>query len=451
LLCRQIFDIAFLTIAATLIKTGFDAVILRFNQGLIQGLIYLLFLLAAIWPATAAYSAEADAHDHLALVKTSSLTFVDVLEQAVVHAPEYLADSARQQQSAAWRKLGQSLVQGNPRVALSYINDRFNDDVGTTEIETGLEWQLWSWGARRDTERYGERLGLEYSAWRQYLRLAVAGKLRSVMADIALAELQVEQHTLALTQAEHLLKIARQRFDAGDISRDAVLQAENFSLNAQDALLAARAGQVDAAREYQFLAGTNLIPAEDWIEQPPADATIDPDHPLLMLLATQVEIASSRIALARHQASGSPSLYLGMRRERPDRVAEYADSLNVGISYPLGGGRLVSAQVSDASRAKTDAQVAYETAWRQLQQQLHEVQHEWLITSERLETAQAQVAIANRRADMARIAFEEGETTVFQAVQALQQARDISAHQQQLVVHKRRLASMLNQTLGLMP
>lgn len=403
----------------------------------------------------AAFSAStlgaSDIHQQAAIEVNQSLTFTAILKHAMEHAPNAISRDARLQQAKSYESLGNSWISGHPNLRLNYIDDSSFDDFGETEMEAGLELPLWSWGAKRDSQKLGQSYTHETSAWENYFQWQIAGQLWTVLADIQQAEVVLNQAQRSRQAAQQLVEVAEKMFQAGDTSQDSVLQAESLLFDQEKNLLQAGAGLVDAERMYTTLTGLNQRPPQIPVERATGIDEIPLDHPLLQYLQASVEVKKALVNQARQEAKGNPSLSLGMRRQRGDGLEDYRDSLVAGISIPFGGGAYVSAQSSDVNRTKVDAEVDYHIAYRQLQQQLHEFKHELAITVKSIILSQKQVTLSKRRSQMARKAFDVGETSMTQLVQALQQYHTVAAEHQLLQLKQQRLISKLNQIVGKLP
>jgi len=98
-----------------------------------------------------------------------------------------------------------------------------------------------------------------------------------------------------------------------------------------------------------------------------------------------------------------------------------------------------------------DAEVRHTTARRALDLQLHEVEHELFVLAESLPLSEEQARLARRQWEMARAAFEAGETDISQVVIALQQTRQSARELETNTLRHARLIAEFNQILGVLP
>ena len=174
-------------------------------------------------------------------------------------------------------------------------------------------------------------------------------------------------------------------------------------------------------------------------------------HPLLRLLQAEVAVADAQIDKAEADARGAPTLTLGTRRQRAGLFADYEDALAVSLNVPLGGRAHVNAATGAERRSKVDAEVRHATARRALDLQLHEVEHELFVLAESLPLSEEQAQLARQQWDMARAAFEAGETDISQVVIALQQTRQSARDLELTALRHARLIAEFNQILGVLP
>lgn len=391
---------------------------------------------------------QSHSNSHEPLATSSSLTFATVFEAALANAPEAMAGVVRRQQAASYSAAAKSWTVGRASWEFNYIDDGMLDDVGLREIESGVEFKLWRPGERRDAGKLGQSYELQLEAWTNYLQLLVAGRVRTVLADIAEAELMLELERRATASAEELLDISARLFEAGAIPQLDVLQAESLLLQQMKMEFDAEARLVDSERDYAVLTDLQIRPSGPHIEVQSAAEEIQTDHPAIRYLQTGIDLAEANISKVKREASGAPTMKFGVRRERGNRLQPSIDSLGVSFSIPFGGRASVSAKVSDARRGKVDAEIQMLQQYRMLNAQLHEVEHELFLINQSLQLSTDQTAITQRRYQMAVAAFEIGETDLTQVILALQQATSSEKELEGLRLGRQRLTSEYNQTIG---
>ena len=255
--------------------------------------------------------------------------------------------------------------------------------------------------------------------------------------------LTVEQQ--ATQDAKELLRIVEALFAAGEVAELDVMQARNLLLSQQRNELDADAMKVDAERSYAVLTGLSEVPAN------PQSEEVTPNHPMLQYLQSSVDLQDANIRKAETAAKGNPTLTIGSRRQKANAYADYENALAISVSIPFGGKSFVGAAGSAARRAKVDAEVQYFTALRELNAQLHEVEHQLFTLDQALPLSEEQASLSRAQWDMARNAFELGETDISRVVIAMQQARATAKEFETLSMQYQRLITESNQIIGVLP
>lgn len=389
--------------------------------------------------------------EHAPLQKSSSIRFVDAYNEALKLAPEdRLSQSARDQADSV-SAIAERWIVGAPAWQTSVINDRLLSDRGLRELETSLAVNVWRPGERRDARDRGTAYEQRSAAMQHYLRWLVAGRVRTNLAELETADLQLAAALQAEQDALQLLETTRRKQNAGAASTQEVLQAESLWLQQGRHVLDARAAQVDAERSWQVLTGLTVRPAEPHEETRAAQEVIEQHHPLLALRHSDIMISDSNIADAERQTKGSPTISLGMRRERGDWQQPSIESVGISVSIPIASRSLVAAGSADARAARTNSELALVQDMRALTAQLHEVEHELFTLAQALPLTERQHAVNQQQWQMAQTAFEVGEADLTHVIMALQRAQDSAREHQLQLLREQHLTSEYNQIIGVLP
>jgi outer membrane protein TolC len=199
------------------------------------------------------------------------------------------------------------------------------------------------------------------------------------------------------------------------------------------------------------LTGLQDRPAAPHREQLNALQEIGEQHPLIGYLQSEVTVAASNVRQNEIANKGSPQLTIGSRRERGDRFAPWIDTLAVTVSIPVGGKSYVSSRTSDARRDQADAEMQVLGTRRELQRSLHEAEHELYVTRQALPLAEQQATLGQQRSEMARSAFEAGETNLTQVLLAVQEAARAQREYSLLQLREQHLITEYNHFAGVLP
>lgn len=388
---------------------------------------------------------------HDPLSTSEALDFSTVYQAALVAAPEAPATDAREKQASSFTAVGKRWTTNRPSWQASFIDDGLLDNVGLREIEAGVAVNLWRKGERQQAQELGNSYQANADKWENYFNLLIAGRVRGILAELTQAEVLLDRERMATAQAQRLLEITTALNQAGSVPEIDALQARSLVLEQRRIELEAEATLVDAERSYTQLTNLKVRPQKQHQETQSTIKEISADHPLLKYLQSEVNVASANVERVQRMAKGSPSMTLGVRRERGLRQQPYIDTFGLSFSVPFGGKAVVSAQTSSARSSKVDADIEYARAYQKLDTQLHEVEHELFVTEESLKLSLEQAQLSERRWQMSRAAFEAGENTLAQVVIALQSAQSSSKRHDLLKVQKQRLISEYNQAVGISP
>jgi cobalt-zinc-cadmium efflux system outer membrane protein len=388
---------------------------------------------------------------HAPLAKNPTLDFDAVLAAALEYAPEAAESSVRRQQADAYAAAGRSLLAGRPNLWLQHYNDSPLDATGQVETEYGVQLPLWRPGERRASQEYGARYNEQVALWQDALKLDIAGRLRTALADLHEAEVLLELERIATTTAEEVLRTSEMLFDAGALARVEVMQSRHLLLEQQRRLYEAEATLVDSEIVYEYLTGLDERPATQHTEMQGSLDDISENHPLLRYLQSEVAILDGAVRQGEISAKGNPQLQIASRRERGDRFTPYTDSVNLALTIPIGGKSYVDAQTSGARRDKVDAEVRYRQAHRELGRALHDAEHELFIVRQALPLAREQAALGEERETLARDAFTQAELTLPQVLLAVQEAHAARRELALLEAREQRLIAEYNQLTGVLP
>ena len=389
--------------------------------------------------------------DHAPLIKAQDLNFTTLLEQTLANAPEALETEVRTEQAQAMVDVGESWIAGRPSAQLDYIDDQMLSNLGERELTYGIALPLWRSGERNAMQARGQQYNAQVAAWQEAFTLTMAGKLRQVLADMQDADTLLATEKQATADARQLLSIAESLHASGETARRDVLQAQTLLLAQQRNELAAEAARVDAERKYQMLTGLNRRPAKPHTESLLTAEEVSPEHPLLRLLRSDIDLAAAEIDKTELDALGSPTLSIGSRRQRAGNQNDYQDALALSVTIPFGGRAHVNASTSSARRNKVEADVRYLNTYRELNLQLHEVAHELFTLNESLPLSKEQAQLARQQWEMAKTAFVTGETDISQVVIALQQSRRSARELEVITLRHARLITEFNQIVGVLP
>lgn len=390
-------------------------------------------------------------HDVEFLPRSNTLTFDRMLAAAEKLAPDTWEHPARERQAHDYQQRGKRWFADNPSIVVNYYDDSAFGHQQTRELEAGIEFELWSWRARKQWQRLGQRAAAQIAQWQLHLRWQLAGQLRDILADLALSDLNLSLAQQQLASTQSLFDISQRLFQQGAIARENLLRVEAVLLTSQQKLLDAESAAVDAQRRFVTLSGMATRPAETHREALSELDDIVAGHPALALVQWSIELAETQAAIEQRQGKANPTLLLGVRNEKTDIPGETIDSIALSVTLPIGTSHSATTRVAAIHRERAALEVAYERKRRTLEQQRHEYHHELGVLERKLPLAQKAASLAEQRWQMAQTAFRVGELRQDDVVRALQRWHDDQTRYQQMRLAKERLICQYNQTVGVLP
>lgn len=290
-----------------------------------------------------------------------------LFERAWERAPAGRAAEARRDEGAASQGVADSLLAGAPTLAIAERNDRRNANRGQRERELELAVPLWLPGERDARQALARGDVEEIEAALAVARLNLAGELRRLVWDLAVAAAEAGLADERHAAMQHLEADVARREAAGELARTDLLLARQETLAARIAAAEAEARRLAGVERLRVLSGSDKAPAD--LDEAVATAAPASGHPRLRLAAAAAERARAALGLAREARRDAPELSLGVQESREDFIAPTRNSLRIGIRIPFAtearnAPRLAAANTAlvqaESERQRIEAEVAAE-------------------------------------------------------------------------------------------
>lgn len=277
----------------------------------------------------------------------------------------------RRGELAAKEKAASSWLSGEPVAGIAHRTDRLNKNEGFREVEAELELPLWNPGVRSAAQADVSAQRMGFDGQFQLAKLKLAGELRTLSANIATAQVELDLHKRKLFEATALAQDLSRRVKAGENARVDGLQSQVLVQQAQTAIAQAESQLSRYLSQWRSLTGLAAVAPPDEtlasIAANEADAApVSSDHPALRSAQAQVSSAQARLALANADKRDPMSVGIGVGRERANFAGANETKLRIALRIPLGGDNR-NAPRQAAARAELDAaQADLDAAQRQL-------------------------------------------------------------------------------------
>lgn len=373
-----------------------------------------------------------------------------VVNQALLRHPEAGLSQSRQAVAASEAERSSSLLAGDAAVQLRYKNDRLGSDTGLDEWGAGVEVPLWLPGQKASYRQLAEGIGAEAQATRQLLAWQVAGEVRDLAWNLRLAQSDRDQAREQLQLAQALEHEVERRRAAGELADADWVLARQETLSRQDLLREAEAKVDSSANRWRAYTGLAELP--DPLEEQTSDqADIPETHPSLQSASSKVMKSRSDRERVRIERRASPLLGLSGNHERGDAAADYTDSLELTMSIPLGSRTQAGPRLAEAEAALTEAEAALALTRRELQQEMEQSRLTLQQASSAIQLAEERKTLTDRSTQMAKRAFELGESDLATLLRARNLAADAALTLQHRLIEQQHAIARHNQILGVVP
>ena len=284
----------------------------------------------------------------------------------------------RRSELAAKEKAAASWIAGEPVATIAHRTDRLTKNDGFREYEAEVEMPLWNPGVRTAAQADVDAQRLGFGGQFALGKLKLAGELRTLVASVAMAQVELDLNRRKLADAEALAQDLGRRVKAGENARVDGLQAQILVQQANIALALANSQLTRLRAQWLSATGLPSLPPHGETlnslaaDEPAAAPTtaIPPDHPALRFARAQVISAQAKLALANADKRDPMALAVGVARERSNFAASGETTLRIALRIPLGGDNR-NAPRQAAARAELDAaQADADAVERQLPSEL---------------------------------------------------------------------------------
>ena len=388
-------------------------------------------------------------------------------EAAWSRQPEALALQARRDAAAAQRRAAQSWTPEPPALEVSNKTDRLTRNQGARELEVGVAVPLWLPGERGRAAALADAEGAAIDSRTLAARLRVAAAVREAWWNWQRARVEADIARDPVDNARRIAADVARRLKAGDLARADQHQADGAVAAAESNLAQSDAGIATAAQRFKALTG--LVPgavpgslpgavqsagahqAEPLPDASAAAAASLESHAALAELRDRAEVSERAAALATAQSRANPELTLATTRDRGAFGERYGQTITLAVRIPFGSGPRHEAKLATARAdvAEARAQIALESERQAAEREA---------TRGRVDAAGAQLAAAERRAQLARESrgffdksFRLGETDLPTRLRIEAEATDAERQAARIRIELAAAISAWRQALGLLP
>ncbi|KGM06786.1 Heavy metal RND efflux outer membrane protein, CzcC family [Methylophaga thiooxydans] len=335
-----------------------------------------------------------------------------------------------------------------PAIAnLSHYNDAIGSSDGFQEWESGVDLPLWLPGQKQKQQAVSDKIAAELPAYQQQLRLQASGEVRQLLWQVKLAEVQLEQATIAWQTAQKLEQDVEHRVKAGDLPRTEALLASSNTLETLSKKADAAALLKQQLNVYALITGETALPSVV-VEEVAQAVDWKQTHPRLLLQDQVIARLQAEMGVAQFDAAVNPNLAVGVRRERGDFDESFNNSLGLGISFAFDDSRFSQPAIAKAGAELADAQVERQALLRELDTRLLTRKQQLASTQEQLALVSKQDATTQQYYQLQKRAFDLGELNLIDLLRSQMLANTSQSRKRELEVQIKQQKAALNQALG---
>jgi outer membrane protein, heavy metal efflux system len=361
--------------------------------------------------------------------------------------------NAKQAEIAAKQRAASGWIAGAPSVSIAHRTDRLNKNGGLREYEAEVDLPLWDRSTQAATK---QQLSMEeqfIAPSAQLAKLKLAGSLRNLMADYALAQLEHDLALRKLSESEQLAADIDRRLRAGDVARLDALQAQSSISQARGQAALALAAKQRLLAQWKSATSLDqmaLLPAAPQGLGNPTPA-VPQQHPAMLAGRAQVALAQAKLRLAETDKRDPMELALGITRERSAFGAASESNLRVALRIPLGNDNRNLPRITTARTEVMQAQAELDTTERQLTLDVSTALAAQQTSQLLYKTLQERAQIAAQTQSLITRAYSLGERDLQARLRADSEKYEADLAASRALAEQSRAAAQLQQALGLLP
>lgn len=411
--------------------------------------IIIFVLLAALNVSTSSAAVIAEETHEDTLIINSNLSLREVLEKTIARSPQQAILAAQQYEVMAKKKMADSTLPLSPSVSLLHQNDTLGSGRNERDWQAQLELPIWLPQQKNARAKVADFSASSLDVNTEQLQLQVAGVLRDAVWTIALNRNDVELHQQKLTISEKLEADIQKKFQAGEVAKTDLMLVQQETLLAHKNLIRAEAELMHAHFRYSQLTGLNEIP--ETLEEGQSSLVDFNQSPQWRSAEAKVALAQSERDLSAVERRENPHIIFNARSSQGAFDTQYNQSVGVQIRIPLDT-EVRSAPILAASEQVYGEAISQrENLRRLLETDLHEAEHNLLVSKKELSIAAQQFDIASNSAELAQKAYQLGELDLLSLLkirsQAFEAERGYTTRQLQVKWDTARY----NQAVGVLP
>lgn len=385
-----------------------------------------------------------------AITVDSTLTLPKLIDLTLAKYPDLTWLESLEEEAKALQKRGESWTAGASQANLSYTEVT----SGTLHVvNAGVQVPLWNLGQRDAEKNVAAQANLSAENMAAATKLRVAGLVRAALWDMELQKIRYDQAHIELDTYEALLAKTKRRVTLGDLPRMDELLVQTELLQKKSVLTLAEAELMHARKRYQSITQTNKVPA-NYQEKLVALKEIEQNHPLLVVLNSQIERKKSELEAQRLVGSGQTNLSIGVNSDRSsngDQRSNNTEAFSIEVTVPFGGESHLAPQLAAINVELNKLNAERAQLFRDLEQAHHEAEHNLEVNRAEMKTAEKLKSVAEQYLKMAELSYTVGETNLLDLLKVRTRTQQAVLNAKERAVMLQRDQAFYNQAVGVLP
>lgn len=362
----------------------------------------------------------------------------------------------RRGELVAKEKAASSWISGEPVAGVAHRTDRPSSNGGFREYEAQLELPLWNPGVRAAAQADVAAQQAGFDGQFLLARLKLAGELRTISANAATAQVELDLNKRKLLDSTGLAQGLNRRVRVGENARVDGLQAEVLVQQAQTAMALASSQLTRLQSQWRSLTGLAAVSPPDEVLTGVAGneadaASVSPDHPALRYSQARVSSAQAKLALADADKRDPMAVGVGVARERANFAGSNETKVRIALRIPLGGDNRNAPRLA-AARAELDtAQAEADAALRQLPAEVAAATADLRGARAAQAAARERVRLSTEVQKLITKSWQLGESDLPARLRADNEQFEASLSLARATIDVQRAIANLNQAHGLLP
>lgn len=373
----------------------------------------------------------------------------EAVEAAWAKQPSAQAVSAREAELDARRSAARSLTPEPPSLGAGYLTDQAGRNDGKREAELEISLPLWLPGQRDRRLAVVEADAGQLATSLSATKLRIAGEVREAYWQIRLAEAELALARRKVAEAAALRGEVDKRFQAGDVARIEINQAQTAEQAASIAVVEANAKFARALQAFRGLTGLSTF-AHQAEEMPGHLSDLD-DHPALQALRRSADAAQTRLSQASSETRDPPELSIGAQRERELAGEPSRNAVFLRFRMPLATAARNQPRITAANVELIAARAAYAVERQRLDADIVAARLEYDFAKEAIALAENRLKVATDTQRLAARGFSLGEFDLVTRLRAENERFDAELALERARLAISRAVSNLNQAYGRLP